>query len=133
MSGELKVAADWTPPGPVVEQPKAEKMPPANPRDILLRGLLRFAVISVGLSGGLTLLATLFVWQGSAAPARVFPLTFFVGGAVLGIGAVMGGTGTNVDWYWDRGEREEAFNYSFVYVVFAAVLIAVGVALDAYL
>ncbi len=135
LSGELKAPADWTPPGPVAERyvQRKEKRPPTTRRDVLLHGLRRFVLISAGLGGGIALIAVLILWLGDASASRVFPLAFYLGGAMFGAAAVLGGTGVYEAEYWDRAEREQAFNMSFVYGAFGVALIGVGVLLDSVL
>jgi len=135
MSGELRAEMNWTPADPVVEKPRPKKVkhPPVTRRGMVLHGLVRFALISGGLSGGIALIGLLIVWRGGGSAARVFPLCFYVGGALLAASAFFGGTGTYDPEYWDRSEREYACNMSFVYGVFGIGLIGIGAVLENFL
>jgi hypothetical protein len=98
-----------------------------------LHGLARFALILGGLIGGVALIATLIVWLGGASSGRVFPIAFYIAGALLGSAAFFGGTGTYAPEYWSRGERERAINMSFVYGAVGVILIGIGVLLESVL
>jgi hypothetical protein len=86
-----------------------------------------------GLISGVGLIATLIVWLGGASSGRVFPIAFYIAGALLGSAAFFGSTGTYAPDYWSRGERERAFNMTFVYSAFAVILIWSGVLLESVL
>jgi hypothetical protein len=135
LSSELQAPADWTAPGPVAEEykPKKVKQPPRTRREVLLRGLRRLAIILGLLAGGTALAAFLIVQLWDTSVDRTFTLAYYVAGGGLLAVAFLGSTGGDVDWYWDRGEREEAFNFSFVYALFGFLLIGVAVLLEVVL
>jgi len=58
-----------------------------------------------GLIGGVALIATLIVWLGGGSSGRVFPIAFYIAGALLGSAAFFGSTGTYAHRYWDRGNE----------------------------
>jgi hypothetical protein len=131
LSGELRAPVAWTPADPTrKERRRKAKAPPTTRGGVLLHGLARFALLLGSLIGGVALIATLIVWLGGASSGRVFPIAFYIAGALLGSAAFFGGTGTYAPEYWDRGERERAFNMTFVYGVFAVILIGIGVLLE---
>ncbi len=124
----------WTPADPTRnERRRKAKAPPTTRGGVLLNGLARFALILGGLISGVALIATLIVWLGGASSGRVFPIAFYLAGALLGSAAFFGSTGTYAPGYWDRGERERAFNMSFVYGGFGVILIGIGVLLESVL
>lgn len=131
LESELQPPADWTPPGPVAEQykpkVKAEKRAPTTTRGMLLHGLKRFMLFSAAVVGGVAALALLIIVLADTSPERTFMLSFMIAGAVLGIGGVLGSTGSEAHWYYDVEERQSAFDYSFVYVAFGALLFGLGV------
>ena len=131
LSGELKAPVAWTPADPTrKERRRKTKAPPTTRGGVLLHGLGRFALFMGGLIGGVALIATLIVWLGGGSSGRVFPIAFYIAGALLGSAAFFGSTGTYAPRYWDRGERERAFNMSFVYGAFGVILIGIGVLLE---
>lgn len=139
MSGELKVAADWAPPGPVVEErPRKEKKLPVTRGQVLLAGLKRSLIVLVILSALIAGAALLVVHFSDMEASRAFPLAFFAGGALITLGGFLGATsGPSTDWMpeggYDYEDREYGFNNSFVYGAFGIALIVVGAVLDAYL
>ena len=135
LSSELQAPADWTAPGPIAEEykPKKVKHPPRTRKEVLLRGLWRLAIILALLAGGTALVAFLIVQLWDTSVDRTFTLAYYVAGGGLLATAFFGSTGGEVDWYWDRGEREDAFNYSFVYALFGFLLIGVAVLLEGVL
>ena len=135
LGSELQAPTEWTAPGPVAEEykPKKVKLPPRTRKEVVLRGLRRLAITLGLLAGGTALVAFLIVQLWDASVDRTFPVAYYVAGAGALAVAFMGSTGGEVDWYWDRGEREEAFNYSFVYALFGFLLIGVAVLLEVVL
>ncbi len=135
LGSELQAPADWTAPGPVAEEykPKKVKLPPRTRKEVLLRGLRRLAITLALLAGGTALVAFLLVQFADTSVDRTFTLAYYIAGGGLLAAAFFGSTGSEVDWYWDRGEREEAFNYSFVYALFGFLLIGVAVLLETVL
>jgi hypothetical protein len=133
MSGELKASVEWAPVDPVAQKPKRRRKrrtPPTTRRGAILFGLRRLGLVLSWLGGAVALAAALVVWLGGGPTGRVFPLAFYLAGALLGVVAVLGGTGTSSPVYWERPSREQAFNSSFVYAGLALLLIAVGFLLD---
>ena len=75
----------------------------------------------------------LIVWLGAGSSSRVFPAGLLLGRRRSSERtSVFGGTGTFEEATWDRGEREQAFNMSFVYGAFGVALIGIGVLLDSF-
>jgi hypothetical protein len=132
LSEELRAPAGWAPPGPVAEEykPKKVKRLPRTRKEVLLHGLRRLAIILGLLAGGTALIAFLIVQLADTSADRTFTLAYYIAGGGLLATAFLGSTGSEVDWYWDRGEREEAFNYAFVYALFGFLLIGVAVLLE---
>ena len=116
-----------------VPTPTSAPKPPTTRSGVLLHGLARFTLLLGGLICGVGLIATLIAWLGGASSGRVFPIAFYIAGALLGSAAFFGSTGTYAPEYWDRGERERAFNMTFVYGAFAVILIGIGVLLETVL
>jgi hypothetical protein len=140
MSGELNAPADWVPPGPVAEEHriKKEKPLPRTRREVVVAGIRRMLFILALLVGLVALAGVLIVQFSDTQPARAFTLSFYLGGALIAGGGVLGATtGPSADWMpaggFDRAERDRAFNMSFVYGTFGVALIAVGVLLDSLL
>ena len=75
----------------------------------------------------------LIVQLWDTSPDRTFTFAYYIAGGGLLAVAFLGSTGGDVDWYWDRGEREQAFNYSFVYALFGFLLIGTAVLLEVLL
>jgi hypothetical protein len=140
MSGELELQAEWTPQPQPVERPRpkpAKELPRTWPQ-VLLAGLVRFTVILVILFVLAALVALLAMHFTDAEAARAFPLTFYLGGAVIIVGAVLGATsGPSPDWMpeggYSREEREQGFSSSFAFVAFGVALLGIGVLLDSVL
>jgi hypothetical protein len=132
LTEELRTPTDWTAPGPVAEEykPKKVKRPPRTRKEVLLHGLRRLAIIVGLLAGGTALIAFLIVQLAGTSVDKTFTLAYYVAGGGLLAVTFLGSTGSEVDWYWDRGEREEAFNYAFVYALFGFLLIGVAVLLE---
>jgi hypothetical protein len=133
MSGELKASVEWAPVDPVAEKPKRRRKrraPPTTRRGAILFGLRRLGLVLLGLGGAVAVAAALVVWLGGGPAARIFPLAFYLAGALLGAVAILGGTGTSSPVYWERPSREQAFKSSFLYAGLALLLIAVGFLLD---
>jgi hypothetical protein len=105
---------------------------------MIMAGLRRAFVILLLLVAATALVAWLFVWLGDADPARAFPLTFILAGALLAVGGFLGAT-TGPMAYWvpeggfGQGAKEHAVNMSFVYGAFGIVLVGIGILLDAIL
>lgn len=139
MSGELKVSADWAPPGPIVqERPRREKKLPVTRRQVLLAGITRSLIVLTVLSALIAGAGLLTVHFSDMETSRAFPLAFFGGGALITLGGFLGATtGPSTDWMpeggYDYEDREHGFNNSVVYGAFGIALIAVGAVLDAYL
>jgi hypothetical protein len=139
MSGELNAPADWVPPGPVAAEHriKKEKPLPRTRRQVVLAGIRRIVIILALLVGLIALVGLLLVEFKGMKPARAFPLAFYLGGALIAAGGVLGATtgpmyGMPVAGI-SRSEHEHAVNWSFVYGFFGVTLIAVGVLLDSVL
>jgi hypothetical protein len=141
MSGELNASADWVTPSPVPEKRRRrrkEKKPPVTPREVLLGGLKRIAIVLAILGALLTGIALLLVHYSGMAASRAFPLTFYAGGAFLALGGFLGAsTGPSTDWIPIRGydyqDKARGMNNSFVYGAFGVALILVGAVLDSKL
>jgi hypothetical protein len=147
MSGELKIAADWVPPGPVPEKHRSrpEKMPPVTRRQVLLAGIRRMLIVFVLLSAAVVGAALLVIQFSDMKAARAFPLAFFLGGALIAFGGFFSAqTGQITGLPWGPGalppersygfeERKRVFGNAVVYAAFGVALIVVGAVLDAYL
>jgi hypothetical protein len=132
LTEELRTPTDWTAPGPVSEEykPKKVKRPPRTRKEVLLHGLRRLTIILGLLAAATGLIAFLIVQLADTSVDRTFTLAYYIAGGGLLAVTFLGSTGSEVDWYWDRGEREEAFNYAFVYALFGFLLIGVAVLLE---
>jgi hypothetical protein len=137
LSGELRVEADWTPPGPVAEQYKpkvrAEKRAPTTTRGMLLHGLKRLGLFVGAVGAGIAIVGALIVYFADADAATTFPVLFLVAGAL-----VMGGGLWSVfghEWAPETGyeqiEKESWVSDVFAYFVLGAAIIGVGLLLDA--
>jgi hypothetical protein len=136
---ELRAPAGWTPPGPVAEEYKPKRLskgPPKTVKGMIGRGLLRFGVILGGLGGSTALVAYLIDRSSESSAAKIFPLVFYVVGALIAGSAVMVTTtsaGVVLEDSSIRGEREERISSSFVTIAVGVSIIAVGVALEVVL
>jgi hypothetical protein len=133
MSGELKATVEWTPTDPVAKKPRRrrrEKRLPTTRGGVILHGLRRLVLVLAALSGAVAGGALLYIYLTDSSASSVFPLAFYLSGAAVGAGGLLRGLGTYNEWYWDRPEREQAFNTSFVYAALGAVLFGLGLALD---
>jgi hypothetical protein len=147
MSGELKISADWVPPGLVPEKHRSrpEKMPPVTRRQVLLAGIRRMLIVFIFLSAAVVGAALLIVLFSGMKGSRAFPLAFFLGGALIAVGGFLSAqTGQITGLPWGPGalppaqgysfeERETAFSNAVAYAAFGVALIVVGAVLDAYL
>jgi MFS family permease len=140
MSGELKAESDWVPSAPPAEarRPRKEKTLPVTRGQVLLAGLKRIAIVLAILLTLISVVALLVVHFADTTASRAFPLAFFAGGAVIGLGGFLGATtGPSADWMpeggFDHEAREQGLNNSVVYGGFGVALIVVGAVLDAYL
>jgi hypothetical protein len=137
MSGELRATSDWatTAAEPVKERkPRRKERPaPTTRRAVIAQGLGRFAAIVAGVAGATALVALLVVWLTNSSSAHAFPRAFYFAGAFFAAVTFLGGTGTYSHWHRSRSEHELAVSRSFVYGAIAAVMIAIGVALETLL
>jgi hypothetical protein len=133
MSGELRATEDWIHVEPVEAKPKKRrkrKPPPQTTLGMLVYGLRRFVLIAGALCLAVALGAYLVAWLGGGRFVHVLTLAFYFAGAFFGAVAFLGGTGPYNRWYWDRAEREETVNRSFVFICIAALMFGIGVALE---
>ena len=140
MSGELRAELDSGVVETAAERPRRKQRAaaPQTRGRMIVAGIRRFVVILLLLVGLAVLAGALVVLLSDADPARAFSLSFILGGALLAAGGFLGATtGPSPDWTpeagFERGEREHAFNMSFVYGAFGVALVCIGVALDAML
>jgi hypothetical protein len=142
MSGELRSDEGWVPSDPVAgrrrRRRRKEKTPPVTRGQVLLAGLRRIAIVLGVVSVLIVGVALLIVQFSDVEPARAFPLAFFAGGALIGIGGFFSGTsGPSQDWMpeggYDYEDRRRGVNTSLVYGSFGIVLIAIGAVLDSKL
>ena len=142
MSGELRSDEGWAPADPVerrrLRRPHKAKTPPVTRGQVLVAGLKRIAIVLVVLSVLIVGVALLIVHFFDIEPARAFPLAFFAGGALIGLGGFFSGTsGPSQEWMpeggYDYEDRQRGVNASLVYGAFGLALIAIGAVLDAKL
>ena len=131
---------EWQPPDPTTqEQPgrrRREKRLPTTRRGVILRGLARLAVLLAGVSGAVALIAWLVARHGNRSFEHVLPTAFYFAAAVVGIVAVLGGTGAGRSYrYGGYGadvatSRQTAVNTSAFFGLLAVFLFGLGLALD---
>jgi len=140
LSGELKAMVDWQPPDPTKQDKpprrRRDRRLPTTRRGVLLRGLARLAVLLVGVSGTVVLIAWLVARHWNRSFEHVLPTTFYFAAATVGIVAVLSGTGSGRAYrYAGYGaevgaSRQVAVNTSFFFGLLAVFLFGVGLALD---
>jgi hypothetical protein len=140
LSGELKQMVEWQPPDPTKqEKPKRrrrERRAPATRREMILRGLLRLALLLAGVVGAVTLIAWLVASHWNRSFEQILPTAFYFAGAGVGALAVLGGTGMGRSYrYGGYGldastPRQTAVNTSLFFGLLAAFLFGLGIALD---
>ena len=141
LSGELKAMVDWQPPDPTKQEKpgrrRKEHRAPTTRRGVLLRGLARLAVLLVGVSGTVVLIAWLVARHWNRSFEHVLPTTFYFSAAGVGVVAVLGGTGMGRSYRSWGGyaadvntPRQTAVNTSFFFGMLAAFLFGLGLALD---
>ncbi|HSS80769.1 MAG TPA: hypothetical protein VLK24_06190 [Gaiellaceae bacterium] len=140
LSGELKAMVEWQPPDPTkVEKPprrRRERRAPTTRREMILRGLLRLALLLAGVVGAVVLVNWLVAWHWNRSFEQDLPTAFYLAGAGVGALAVLGGTGMGRAYRyggygWDTATpRQTAVNTSFFFGLLAVFLFGVGLALD---
>lgn len=134
MSGELRVPADWVPPGPVPEKHKTKPAtgPPTTTRGMLVQGLKRLSLIVGAISTGAVALSLLIVYFGDADAAATFPVVFYL----IGVAVAGGGLWSTFGHEWapetgyEQVEKESWVSDAFMYFGLGATIIAIGVALE---
>jgi hypothetical protein len=137
LSGELRATEDWVHVEPVEAKPKKRhrhrkrKPLPTTTVGMLVYGVRRL-VFYTGVICGAIVLAAYLISLGGRSFIHVLTLAFYLAGAFFGAIAFLGGTAGFDRWNWNRSERERAFNQSFVFIFFAALMFGIGVALEAF-
>ena len=141
LSGELKEMVEWQPPDPTKQEKprrrRREKRAPTTRREMILRGLLRLALLLAAVTGAVTLIAWLVASHWNRSFEQILPTVFYFAGAGVGVVAVLGGTGMGRSYRygggygWDASTpRQTAVNTSFFFGLLAAFLFGLGIALD---
>jgi hypothetical protein len=141
LSGELKAMVEWQPPDPTKQEKpsrrRREKRAPTSRREMILRGLLRLALLLAGVVGAVTLIAWLVASHWNRSFEQILPTVFYFAGAGVGALAVLGGTGVGRSYRygggygWDSSPpRQTAVNTSFFFGLLAVFLFGLGLALD---
>jgi hypothetical protein len=135
MSGELRATEDWAYVEPADAKPEKRRKQEQLPQTtvgVLADGLRRFAVYGSVLVAAVTLGAYLVARLTGRHFAHVLTLAYYFTGAAFGAIAFLTttGAGRTRSYSRTRSERELAFNQSFVLICFAALMVAIGVALE---
>ena len=142
LSGELKAMVEWQPPDPTKQEKpgrrRREKRAPTTRREMILRGLLRLALLLAGTAGAVALIAWLVAWHWNRSFEQILPTVFYFAGASVGVLAILGGTGVGRSSYRYSGgrgagvgaSRETAVNTSLFFGLLAAFLFGLGIVLD---
>jgi hypothetical protein len=141
MSGELQSMFDYEPPDPTkVEKPRRrrrERRAPTTRRAVILRGLVRLALLLGGSVGSVVLIGWLVARHSGSPLGDVLPTAFYFAGAGVGVLAVLGGTGVGRSYrsYGSYGAeasvpRQRAVNSSVFFGLLALFLFGLGLALD---
>jgi hypothetical protein len=141
LQSELQPPADWTPPGPVAEQYKTkvkqEKRAPTTTRGMVLQGTKRFLFIGGALATGAATVGILIEYFSGATPGSVFPLVFYITGAVVMAGAAymtLEGPGwADYEYGIQQEEKESWIANALAPVSLGLTLIGIGVALEVFL
>ena len=131
---------EWQPPDPTKQEKpprrRRERRLPTTRRGVMLRGLARLAVLLVGVSGTVALIAWLVARHGHRSFEHALPTTFYFAAAAVGVVAVLGGSGAGRSYrYGGYGadvttSRQTAVNTSFFFGLLALFLFGLGIALD---
>jgi len=140
LSGELKQMVEWQPPDPTKqEKPKRrrrERRAPTTRREMILRGLLRLALLLAGVVGAVTLIAWLVASHWNRSFEQILPTAFYFAGAGVARSRSSAGTGMGRSYrYGGYGldastPRQTAVNTSLFFGLLAAFLFGLGIALD---
>ena len=141
LSGELKEMVEWQPPDPTKQEKsrrtRREKRAPTTRRAVILRGLQRLALLLVGVSGTVVLIAWLVARHGNRSFEHVLPTAFYFAAAGVGALAVLGGTGVGRSYRYSGGygwdapaPRQNAVSTSSFFGLLALFLFGLGLALD---
>jgi hypothetical protein len=142
LSGELKAMVEWQPPDPTKQEkpprPRRGKRAPTTRRAVILRGLQRLALLLVGVSGTVVLIAWLVARHWDRSFEHVLPTAFYFAAAGVGALAVLGGTGVGRSSYRYSGgyganaalPRQTAVNTSSFFGLLALFLFGLGLGLD---
>jgi len=138
MSGELQSMFDYEPPDPTkVETPRRrrrERRAPTTRRAVILRGLVRLALLLCASAGSVVLIGWLVARHSGSPLGDVLPTAFYFAGAGVGVLAVLGGTGVGRSYRSYGAEasvpRQRAVNSSVFFGLLALFLFGLGLALD---
>jgi hypothetical protein len=139
LSGELKAMVEFEPHDLATDDRRCvrpEKRLPSTRREVILRGLVRLAVVLVGVGGGVALIGWLAARHSDKALAHVLPLADYIAAACFGFFAVIGGTSGGRSFRVsggggsDAAQRTSAVNTSMLLAGLAIFLFGLGLALD---
>ena len=141
LSGELKEMVEWQPPDPTKQEKprrrRREKRAPTTRREMILRGLLRLALLLASVIGGVMLIAWFVASHWNRSFERILPTVFYFAAAGVGTLAVLLGTGIGRSYRYSGGygsdasaPRQSAVSTSFFFGLLALFLFGVGLALD---
>jgi len=137
MSGEHRAHEAWSDPKPRRRRRK-ERLAPSSRRGVAIGGLKRLAIALLLLSAIPVAAALVLVWAGDIPAARAFPLSFYLGGALIAGGGFLGAiTGPSAAWMpeggYDYSDHQASLNVGVVYGFCGVLLIAVGAFLESRL
>jgi hypothetical protein len=138
LSGELKVGeAEVFGPPPRARKRLRDRLrrrpkpPPKTWSEAIARGLARFTLTIVLLSGVATGAAALLWWLAGMEFARAVTLSFLLGGVLILAGGFFSSAAPiDTDYYYEVPDRERMISNTFVYAAIGVVLVLIGIVLD---
>jgi hypothetical protein len=107
------------------------KPPPKTWREAIVRGLARFTLTIVLLSGVVVAVAAGLWWFAGMDFARAATLSFLLGGVLILAGGFFSSAAPiDTDYWYDVSDRERTISNTFVYAAIGIVLVLIGIILD---
>jgi hypothetical protein len=107
------------------------KPPPKTWAGAIARGLARFTLTVVLLSGVVVAVAAGLWWLAGMDFARALTLSFLLGGVLILAGGFFSSAApVDTDYWYDVSDRERTISNTFVYAAIGIVLVLIGIVLD---
>jgi hypothetical protein len=137
LSGELRAEETHVLGRPPPRKPlrarlrRKAKPPPKTWGEAIARGLARFTLTMVLLSGVVMGVAAGLWWFADMDFGRAATLSFLLGGVLILAGGFFSSAAPiDTDFYYDVPDRERMISNTFVYAPIGLVLVLIGIVLD---